>query len=452
MEEMRKAAELFGAGHWKESQALCEAILARDPRHFYALHLLSALAARRGEWEECVRLATRALAVDPDHVEVLGNRGAALRMLDRYDEALADYERAMALAPGAADILNNRGVALAALNRHGEALASYDRALALKPEYARARFNRALSHLVMGDFARGWPDHEARWTGSDTQGTARSFPQPPLTDLAAVRGKTVLLHAEQGLGDMIQYVRYVPLLKARGATVILEVHGPLKEMMSGVEGVDRAFALEENLPPFDFHCAVVSLPLVFATRLDSIPARVPYLRALPEYVERWRARLGEPTRPRVGLAWSGSTTLRNDRHRSISLTRLAPLLREDCTFVALQKDIRAADREALEGSGMLHFEDELADFRDTAALASLLDVVVSVDTSIAHLAGALGKPLWLLLPFSPDWRWLLDREDSPWYPTASLFRQPRIGDWDSVVSRVASRVRGLARTASGALE
>lgn len=445
MEAMRNAAALFAAGRWDESQAACERILQIDPRHFYALHLLAALAARRGRWEESLRLATRALEIDPNHVEALSNRGASLRMLNRPDEALADYDRAIAVAPDSAEALNNRGVALAALNRHDEALRNYDRALQLKPDYSRARFNRALSRLVLGDFERGWADHEWRWAGSDTQGPPRGFTQPQLGARDDVRGKTVLLHAEQGLGDVIQYARYVPLLHARGARVVLEVHPPLKGLMAGLAGVERVLAIGEALPPFDYYCPIVSLPMVFETRLATIPGGVPYLHALPDYMEKWRAQLGERKRPLVGLAWSGSTTLKNDRNRSIALARLDALRREDCTLVALQKDIRDYDRPALASSPpLLHFETQLADFRDTAALASLMDVVISVDTSIAHLAGALGKPLWLLLPFSPDWRWLLDRDDTPWYPTARIFRQPRLGDWDGVIALVASGIRSLA--------
>ncbi len=442
MEAMREAAALFGAGRWKESQALCEQILAHDPRHFYALHLLSTLAARRNQWEECLRLASLALASDPNHVEVLCNRGAALRMLNRPEEAIADYDRAIAASPASAEALNNRGVALAAMNRHPEALASYERALASNPGYARARFNRALSRLVLGDFENGWIDHEARWAGSDTQGPRREFAQPLLNDPGEVCGKTILLHAEQGMGDVIQYARYVPLLHALGARVLLEVHPPLKGLLSSLAGVKRVLALGDPLPDFDLYLPIVSLPLVFGTHFDSIPRDVPYLHALPAYVERWRARLGERKRPLVGLAWSGSTTLRNDINRSIPLALLEPLRHAGCTLVALQKDIRDSDRAALEATpAILHFESELADFRDTAALASLMDVVVSVDTSVAHLAGALARPLWLLLPFSPDWRWLLDRSDTPWYPTARIFRQPRIGDWSSVIERVAAELQ-----------
>jgi len=220
--------------------------------------------------------------------------------------------------------------------------------------------------------------------------------------------------------------------------VLLEVHAPLKELLAGVEGVDAAFALGEPLPAFDLHCALMSLPLAFDTRLDSIPADIPYLAAPEAHVERWRERLAAIARPRVGLAWSGSRTLRNDANRSIPLALLAPLAQPGRSLVAVQKDIRDADRAAVASLGIATFEQELNDFRDTAALAAACDALVSVDTSVAHLAGAMGKTIFVLLPFSPDWRWLLDREDSPWYPTARLFRQEGIGDWDAVIARVAA--------------
>jgi tetratricopeptide (TPR) repeat protein len=442
---MARAAALFGAGNLKEAWSLCDAILRRDARHFYALHLAAAIAARRGEWEECLRLASRALEVQPRHPEVLANRGTALRMLNRFDEALGDHDRALAVSPRSVEALNNRGVALAALNRHAEAIESYSRALELNPDYHRARYNRALSRLVLGDFDSGWADHEARWHGSDVSIPERAFPRPRWTGREDLRGKTILLHAEQGLGDGIHFSRYARLVRERGARVLLEAYPPLKSLLAQLPYFDEVVPLGRALPPFDYHAPLVSLPLIFATRLETIPPQLPALEAPPAHLEKWRARLGESPRLRVGLAWSGSTTLRNDRNRSIALARFDGIRDVPASFFALQKDIRETDRAALEGARPArHFEDELVDFRDTAALVALMDVVITVDTSIAHLAGAMGKPVWILLPFSPDWRWLLDRDDSPWYPSARLFRQPRPGDWDTVLRRVAAELRFLA--------
>ena len=440
---MSRAAALFGARNFKEAQALCEAILRGDERHFYALHLLATIAALESRWEDCVRLSSRALQTDPHHAEALCNRGAALRMLNRIDAALDDYERALAAEPRYVSAWNNRGVALAALNRHAEALENYERTLEIDPNFDRARFNRSISRLTLGDFEGGWPDYEWSWTGSEMQTAPRAFPQPRWTGREDLRGKTILLYAEQGFGDTIQFSRYLHRVHERGAKILLEVQSPLKSLMSPLSSVDQVFAAGEALPPFDFHCPLISLALSFGTRLESIPREVPYLAASHERIERWRTRLGETTGPRIGLAWSGSTTLKNDHNRSIGLARLTALLSEGCSLVSLQKDVRDSDRPALDGSAIARFENDIADFQDTAALVTLMDLVISVDTSVAHLAGAMAKPVWILLPFSPDWRWLLEREDSPWYPTARLFRQRRIGDWEPVIEKVRRELQQL---------
>jgi hypothetical protein len=438
---LRNAAALFAANRLDEAQEIALALAAAAPRDFHVHHLLGALAARRGRWDDCVAACTAALALQPDHAEALANRGAALRMLGRLDEALADYDRAIAAAPGSAEAHNNRGVALAALNRHGEAIEAYTRALQLRPDYARARFNRAMSELVLGDLDRGWRDHEARWTGSEMHRGPRALPGREWTGLEDIAGKTLLAYAEQGIGDTIQLARYARLAARRGARVIIEAHAPLVPLLRGVEGVDQAMALGDPLPGFDLHCALMSLPRAFGTTLETIPADVPYVHAPESAVAAWRERLRDGHARHIGLAWSGSRTLRNDANRSIALARLASLMGPDRTFVAVQTDIRDSDVAALESLGIRTFAGELRDFADTAALVSALDLVISVDTAAAHLAGALGKPVWVLLPFSPDWRWLLGREDSPWYPTARLFRQPRIGDWETVIARVAEALR-----------
>ena len=440
---LREAAALFAANRLDQAHGIAQLLAAAAPNDFHVQHLGAAIAARRGDWQGCVEAATRALALQPAHAEALANRGAALRMLGRIDEALADYDRALAAAPDSADAHNNRGVALGALNRHGEAIEAYTRALALRPSYDRARFNRALSRLVTGDFEAGWADHEYRWTGSEMQPGPRALPGRAWDGSEDLRGKTILVYAEQGLGDAIQFSRYVPLLDRSGARVLLEVHAPLVRLLQAVEGADRVIATGSPLPPFDLHCALMSLPFALRTRADSIPAPIPYLKAATPDIARWRERLRDAPGVRVGLAWSGSRTLRNDANRSMALDRMAPLAAPGRTLIAVQKDIRDADRPALSAMGVRSFGEALADFADTAALMESLDVIVSVDSSPAHLAGALGRPVWVLLPFSPDWRWMLDREDSPWYPTARLFRQSRIGDWDGVIGRVADALGRL---------
>jgi len=439
---MRRAAELFGAGRIDEAWSACQSILSGDPRHFYALHLASTIALKRAQLDACIAFATRALAVSPGHLEVLGNRGAALRRANRVDEALADYDRALAAGAATPSLLVNRGIALAALNRHAEAIAQYDRAIALDPRHASAYFHRGLSELVTGDLARGFADNEWRWAGAETQGPPRQLPGTRWTGAEDVKGKTVLLYAEQGLGDTIQFARYATMLRDRGARVVLEVHPPLKHLLASIAGVDQVVALGHALPRFDFHCAMLSAPLAFGTTLESIPGAHRYVTAAPEAIAHWRMKDAAPRR-RIGFAWSGSRTLVNDANRSIPLAAMSPLFDLAATPVSLQKDVRESDLPALARARLLQLPAALGNFADTAAFMESLDLVITVDTSVAHLAGALGKPVWILLPFSPDWRWLLDRDDSPWYPSARLFRQPRIGDWASVIDRVGAALRDL---------
>ena len=430
----------FSAGRLDAARALCVSVLESQPRHFLALHLAAAVALRNGDLEDCVAFASRALEVDPRHVEVLCNRGAALRRLNEVDAALADYDQALGAAPNHAPTHLNRGVALATLNRHAEAIASYDLALELDPRSASTRFHRALSRLLTGDFANGWEDYESRW-GSGTQGAPPAGTQPVWSGREDVRGKTVLVQAEQGLGDTIQFSRYARALHERDARVILEAQPVLKDFLAQAPGVERVVAPGEAPGAIDYRCPLLSLPRAFATRLESIPTQSPLLEAQADHVSRWSPRLPSRPRARIGLAWSGRPTLINDRNRSIALARLAPLREIDAAFVSLQQEVRDSDRPALEsGPPIVHFGTQLADFRDTAALAALVDLVVTVDTAAAHLAGAMGRPVWLLLPFAPDWRWLLERDTSPWYPTMRIFRQPRIGDWDAVIRRVASEL------------
>jgi hypothetical protein len=277
----------------------------------------------------------------------------------------------------------------------------------------------------------------------------RSFTQPLWLGQNEIAGKTVLLHAEQGFGDTIQFCRYVPLVTARSARVILEVQEPLRELMASLAGTTQVVPLDSVLPDFDVQCPLLSLPLAFKTRLATIPSAVPYLGAPSQAVMDWDTSLGPKRRPRIGLAWSGRPTHKNDHNRSIPLGALLPLLDIDATFVSLQKDVRPADAKVLnERSDLLHFGDEIRDFADTAAIISNLDLVIAIDTSVVHLAGALAKPVWVLLPFMPDWRWLLDRDDSPWYPTARLFRQDATQAWDNVIARVHAALRDFIQRAS----
>jgi tetratricopeptide (TPR) repeat protein len=380
----------------------------------------------------------RALKVRPDYAEALCNRGVTLKELKRFAEALASYDRALKVRPDYAEALLNRGVTLKELKRFEEALTSNDRALTARPDFAEAHWNEALLRLLTGDFDRGWEKHEWRWETEQQRNEKRNFARPQWTGQQDITSKTILLHAEQGFGDTIQFCRYVPRVVERAERVILEVPKSLHELMSTLAGVAEIVCRGDPLPDFDIHSPLLSLPLAFGTRLESIPSTTPYLQAPTHALQRWQMRLGPRDRLRIGICWAGNANFKGDLNRSIGLPPLLPLLSSmDVQFFSIQKDLRAGDLDILQNNSQItHLGKEIETFSDTAAIISLMDLVISSDTSVVHLAGALGKPVWILLQFVPDWRWLLDREDSPWYPTARLFRQDETRQWDNVIARV----------------
>lgn len=383
-----------------------------------------------------------ALALMPDAAGVHNNRGNALLDLNRPAEALESFDGALSIQPGYVEALVNRANALRDLNRSREAIESCDAALAIDPALAAAHWNKSLEQLLLGNFSEGFANYEWRWKRAGN--APRDFGVPQWRG-ENVSGKTILLHAEQGFGDTLQFIRYVPLLAERGARIVLEVPDDLRPLLGRFDGVIATIARGEPHPAIDLHCPLMSLPLAFGTTLATIPASVPYLSAPEDRIAVWRAKLPLSGKLRVGLVWSGKPSHRNDHNRSLAFAWLAPLLaRDGIDFISLQRDVRETDKTALEKSGVLRPDLDKADFADTAAIIATLDLVIAVDTAVAHLTGALGKPLWLLLPFSPDWRWLLARDDSPWYPGAQLFRQPKIADWDSVISRLGEALASEA--------
>lgn len=420
-----------------------DAGLALAPQDAGLLNRRGAALIELGRSEEALLCFERILADAPDHVDALGNYGNVLLKLNRPDEALAAYDRALGLAPHSAQVLTNRAVALRRLDRPQEAMIGARRALALAPDFAPARFVEAVACLTLGDFAAGWAGYEARWQVGILAAQRRNFAAPLWlgreTPGLRLDCKTILLHAEQGFGDAIQFVRYASRLAGQGAKVIVEARRALLPLLSGLRGVAAVVAHGDPLPDVDLHCPLLSLPLSFGTTLDTIPADVPYLEAPAARIAAWRDRL-PAGRPLIGLAWAGERTHDNDLNRSISPDLLAPLLAvPDVTFVSLQHELREGAAAALRRHANLILLDRpFSDFADTAAVVARLDAVVSVDTAVAHLAGAMGKPLSLLLPFAADFRWLRERSDSPWYPTARLYRQPRFGDWPSALAGVAN--------------
>jgi tetratricopeptide (TPR) repeat protein len=480
---LAQAQGLCQQGRLAEAEQLCAAILAVKPDQIDALQLLGTIKLANGRYSGALDFISRAMRLQAPSPEILRihglvlsalgrpheaiesfdraiklkskfsdahhDRGNALTQLNRFDEALTSYDRALVLRSNFIEARYNRGVTLTELKRFDEALASHDRVLAERPDHADAHFSEALCRLKIGDFDRGWEKYEWRWETEVQRPAKRSFTQPLWLGQEEIAGKTILLHAEQGLGDTIQFCRYVPLVAARGVRVVLEVQKSLQELMSSLDGVAHIMSRGDPLPDFDLQCPLLSLPLAFRTQLETIPSAVPYLRASPQALNNWERRLGPRDRPRIGLVWSGNPNPINpgDHIRSIGFNSFLSLLDINATFVSLQKDVRAADAMVLKDrSDLLHFGDELSTFSDTAALISNLDLVISVDTSVAHLAGALGKPVWVLLSFLGDWRWLLDREDSPWYPTARLFRQDATRAWDNVIARVHAALHDFVQS------
>lgn len=433
-----RALTLATLGRTADAIASWGRALAIDSNHAQALHGRGNALLRLKRPAEALADYDRFLTIRSGNPDVFNNRGSALCDLGRLEEALDSYDRALALDPSLPEVLINKGHVLADLHRFDGALAAYASAASLDGKRAEARFCESLVRLRLGQFGDGWRAYEWRWKQSSWGEQARNFTAPLWLGGESLKGKVILLHAEQGLGDTLQFVRYVELVAPLETTILLEVQAPLVPLLSGLDGVARTFTRGEPLPSFDRHCPLMSLPVAFSTGLDAIPAQSPYLHAPPERVTKWRDRLGEKRRPRVGFAWAGSPVHEHDRTRSIPLERFAALLSAPgIEFVSVQKDFSAGEAALLSGlANVSPLGREFADFADAAAVISQLDLVVSVDTSVVHLAGALGIPVWVLVSFSPDFRWLLGREDSPWYPSARLWRQPRYGDWDSVLTRV----------------
>lgn len=425
---------LFKLTRYEEALACFDLVNEIRPDDANVAHMRSTCMVNMRRFDAALPEVRKALAFKPDNADAINNLGVIHQSRDRHEEALPCFDQALALRPDFIEALNNKAFSLSELQQFDKAFAIYARVAALEPDNATMRWNTAMLHLLQGDFEKGWVRRDARWRALSQQ--PRSFTQPAWRGGEPVEGKTVLLYSDEGLGDTLQYARYVPMLASRGARIILQVESSIRPLLSGMPGVSQCLSTLE-LPEFDFHCELSALPLAFGTRLETIPAEVPYLRAPADRLRAWEDRLGPHDRLRVGLVWAGNPAHQNDHNRSIAMHMLAPLLDCGARFVSLQKGVRDADKPFLAGrTDVIDLTEDLTDFTETAALVSCLDLVITVDTSVAHLAGALGRPVWVLLPFTPDFRWLLDRDDSPWYPTARLFRQNASREWPDVIERV----------------
>jgi tetratricopeptide (TPR) repeat protein len=470
---LKLGAELSRLKCWDEATEVFRKVVALDPGIPEAWNNLGNALVNTGRANNAIEAFERAVKSKLDFDDAFSNLGGALALVNRWDEAREAYQRAISINPNSPEAWNNLGTALAregnargAINafsrsvalrpefgeahsnlagaladagRYDESIASSRRAIELSPDNAAAHWNLAMMLLLKGDFAAGWVEGEWRW---QVINKPHGLTQPQWKG-EALEGRTILLHAEQGRGDTIQFVRYVPMVAARGGRVILRCQRELVRLFSGLPGVHRVIASDDPLPPFDLHCPLMSLPLAFGTERSTIPESRGYLRADESLVKAWSARLSpNASRLRVGLAWAGNPEHQNDRNRSIALATLGPLADVGgVEWYSLQKGPAREQIQAVPQLRLIDQTNELADFADTAALVANLDLVLAVDTAVAHLSAAMGRRTWLLLPFVPDWRWLLDRDDSPWYPTARLLRQPTAGDWASVLRDVAEHLR-----------
>jgi tetratricopeptide (TPR) repeat protein len=465
------AFELHRQGRLDAAEVGYRQVLKDDPANWQGLHQLGEIHLARGQYVEALQFIGAAMKANPASPEAASNYGFVLRHLKRDGEAIAYFDRALILRPGYVPALLTRGASLHRLGRREEALKSLDRAIELDPKNSKAHYNRAnvlhelkrfqeaiesfgraivlapddadahwnesLARLLIGDYREGWKKYEWRWKRGKQ--APRDFSQPLWLGEEPIAEKTILIHAEQGFGDTLQCIRYVPLLAEMGAKIILEVQPALKTLIASLEGVSTLLARGETLPAFDLHCPVMSLPLAFKTELSTIPASVPYLEVPKEHMEKWRDRVRQGKKFSVALAWTGSAGNEENDIRSIPIEKFTLLFADkDIQWLSVQRDVSPQDSEFLNGHPeVAQLGTELSDFADTAAVISQTDLVISVCTSVAHLAGALNRPFWLLSKHSPDFRWLLDREDSPWYPSARLFRQPDFGDWERVIERVS---------------
>jgi hypothetical protein len=429
-----------------EALASLDKALASDRDHVVALNNRGNALARLKRYNEALENYDRALALCPHYADALSNRGLALAALGRFDEALAQYAHALRVAPDFVDAHLNRANTLVKLTRMDEALRGYSDAIALSPQHPEVNFNEALTRLCVGDFRAGWRKYEYRWQRKKYAKQRPNFSRPLWQGEKELSGKTIFLPAEQGMGDAIQFARYAPLIAALGATVLLGVHRPLTALMASVPGISQVIADGDTVPDFDLYCPLLSLPLAFKTELTTIPSSVPYIWPPEGRIAKWRDRLPASGRLRVGICWAGSPEHVNDGNRSIPLDRFAAILSvPGVDFVSVQKEVSAAQAAILRERGVIQLGHELADFADTAAVVAMLDLVITVDTSVAHLAGAMGKAVAVLVPFSPDFRWMLNRTDSLWYPTMRLFRQASPGDWNGPLDRVREELAAVAR-------
>jgi hypothetical protein len=454
------ALQKHQVGQLDEAEQLYKQILQANPYHPDGLHLMGVLISQRGRDDLAISYIERALTVKPNIAAFHNNLGFSYLALGWFDDAVHHFQEALRLQPDFAMAHNNIGKACREQGKMAQAMACYERAIAMQPDYAEAHFNRAELWLIQGNFEQGWPEYEWRW---ELPKVGRRTAHPPRWDGKALDGRTILIHTEQGLGDTIHFIRYMPALQKLGGKVVVHCQAALLRLLASAKGINGMVAWHSPLPPFDVHEHLLNLPGVLHTSLASIPAEVPYLQADPALVQSWSSDIGHRTSDtghvfRVGIAWKGSAKNLTDQKRSVPLTCFVGLAQiEGVRLFSLQKGPGTEQLSAVSSQlsdnrqprtdnfHVLDLGSRLDEangaFMDTVAIMKNLDLIISCDTAVPHLAGALSVPVWVVLPYSPDWRWLLECEDSPWYPSMRLFRQSRLGDWDSVFDRIAAELK-----------
>ena len=467
-EEFQQAVAAHRQGDLSLACSIYNRIAQQDPSHADALHMLGdflngvtliqkaiSLNSQNSDYfsnlsvafiglknfAQALECCEMALSLNPSNFGALNNKGLAFRGLMRLDDAATSFSKAVSLTPGFANALANLGHVCADRNQLQEAIAWYKKALTIQSKHPESSLGMAFAILRSGELRQGFEWYECRWSDPIAASNRPRYAQPLWLGDIELLGKTILLYGEQGIGDTVQFIRYVPIIASMGARVLLIVHPSLWRLFRCLEGVDLFVGQKSELPAFDFHCPLASLPLALKTDLTTLPIASTYLSASKEIVFKWGALLGRKAKLRVGICWSGNTSHGNNHNRSIDLQMLLQFLPQGLDYICLQKDICASDKVLLAQGRPLRIPTEVVtDFADTAAICELCDLIISVDTSVAHLSAAMGKPTWVLLPFSPDWRWLLDRDDSPWYPSIRLFRQARLCSWADPLSLVQSKL------------
>lgn len=428
-----------------EAVASLKKAVQLEPNNADFLNRLGIAFRGAKQLEKAIEAYQKALHINPGSAQIWNNIGAALQYSNNINDAQIAYQKAITLHPNYASAWNNLGACFQAQHQLDNAIQAYQKAQIIDPKYFQAAFHEGQARLLGGDFEQGWPKHEYRWLTiqSDPQ---RQFAQPLWQGTEALFGKTIILHSEQGFGDTIQFIRYATVLSDMGAIVYLEVQAQLKEIAASVPGVQSVYPFGSTLPVCDFHCPLMTLPLRLRTTMDTIPRNIPYLTAAPEIYSKWSTYFTHTHRQKIGIVWRGNPEHENDENRSLPFGIIRSLLELPLyEFINLQFDRTESEAEVFNTSSTRQDPTPLiSDYNDTAAIISQLDLVITVDTSVAHLAGALGKPVWILLPYSPDWRWMLTRKDSPWYPSARLFRQPSPRDWACVIEEITGELSRLA--------